>query len=619
MHSLVNLLIWILLLASAVGAGYAAYRALKLPLSPGLDILLISLVMGLGLFIYGVAALGFLHLLRTPFVMSWMALVSVLSVWGCWLLWREPVRFEAYFERVPVSSVYPLWGIKLALAAFFIVYLLSTLAPPMDGDSLIAYLDVPRQYLDAGAIIPLPYETHGTLPMNIQILSAMALAVKGDELAQMLASLTMAAGCALIIYALGRRYLHAEVGWLAALIFTSMRTVISQVPTSRVNLGFAFFDLLAVYTICRWAFDSHRNDRWLVAGGILSGLAFGTNYYAGFTAIVLAIGIAIASRKDGLGKLAVRLISYGVPVALLAGPWLVKNFFYVGNPVAPVLNPLFGLPSEELIVHTRSIPGLATILWDMATGKIAEYGQPVGPAVLSILPGLLLVRPVTRKVRMAVLFFIALYLLWYIGVQRPRNLLTGLGILSLVAAYIYVELGRRSRLLRRGFMTLMAVFLLFNWGDYTHQFFVTRQYQSYILGLESRDEFLQRLLDMHRAYPTGRMTRYMNEQLPGDARILAIDIGSGYYIRRPYIDSRIVDGDFSHDTAGDEATLLRQWRAAGITHVFVNENYVGPIKEGDTSRGFAMFVLGDPEFRVRCLEEIFAERNQLLYALKCEE
>ena len=618
MHSLANLLVWILLLASAVGAGYAAYRALKLPLSPGLDTLLVSAAMGLGLFIYGVAALGFLHLLRRPLILGWVILVSLLALWGYWRLWRESVRLEANLEHKAVPFVYPAWSIKSALAAFFVVYLLSTLAPPMDGDSLHSYLDIPRQYVDAGALIPLPYELHSTLPMNIQMLSAMALVVRGDELAQMLASFTMAAGCALVILALGRRYVHAEAGWLAALIFVSMRAVISLMPTAKVNLGFAFFDLLAVYTICRWAFDS-RDDRWLIAGGILSGLALGAHYYAGFTGIALAVGIAIASREDGLGKLAVRLVRYGVPVVLLASPWLVKNYLWVGNPVAPVLNPLFGLPSEELKVHTRSILGLVTILWDMATGKIAKYGQPVGPVVLSILPGLLLVRPVARKVRTAVLFFAALYLLWYVGVQRPRNLLTGLGVLSLVAAYAYVELGRRSRLLRNGFIVLIAVFLLFNWADHAHQFFMTRQYQRYILGLESRDEFLQRLLDMHTYYPTGAMTRYMNGQLSSDARILAINNGFGYYIRRPYIDSRMVDGDFSHDTADDEDTLLVQWRTAGVTHIFVNEDYVGAFKQGDTSRGLAMFVLGDPGFRARCLEEVFADWNQHLYALKCGE
>lgn len=614
MHSLINLLVWALLLMSAIGAGYVIYRALKLPLSPRIDTLLISAAVGISLFIYGTAALGFLHLLQAPLILGWVILVSVLALWGYWQLRHIPIRFEVCLEPKSVLSVYPIWGIKLALAGFFIVYLLAALAPPMNGDDLHSYLDIPRQYLDAGGIIPLPYELLSNLPMNIQMLSTTALAIRGDELALMLVSFTMVAGCALVIFALGRRYLNPEIGMLGALIFVSMKVISFLVPSAKVNLGFAFYDLLAVYCISRWAFDFTRNNRWLIVGGILSGIAFGTHYSAGITSFVLASLIAYTSWNDGLKKLAKRLISYGVPVILLASPWLVKNYLYTGNPVEPFMNPLFARPSLELIAHTKSIPGLVTILWDMSTDRIAYFGKPVGPLLFLILPGLLLLRPIPRKVRAALLFFIPLYLLWYIGVQRPRNLLTGLGILSLVSAYAYVELGRRSRLLRFGFIVLITVFLLFNLAGYSCGYFVTCNYQRYILGLESRSEFIKRLLDRYTSYPNASMTGYMNEQLPPDARILAVDSGNGYYIQRSYIDSRMVDGDFSHETAGDEKTLLDQWHRAGITHVFFNK-----IPGIINSKEFTVSKIKDPAFRDKYVEEVFANQEQHLYIIRYEE
>ena len=166
---------------------------------------------------------------------------------------------------------------------------------------------------------------------------------------------------------------------------------------------------------------------------------------------------------------------------------------------------------------------------------------------------------------------------------------------------------------------LGIVFVLFNFGDFAHQHFVTRKIGPYIVGVESREAFLQRLFDMFNAYPSGTVTGFINEKLPTDARILIIDQSIGYYIRRPVIDSRMVDGDFHYDTAHDVDVLISQWRAAGVTHIFVNENYVGAFKEGDTSRGLAMFVLGAPEFRDRCLEEVFTDQGQNLYALTCQD
>ena len=618
MHSMGSLLIWLSLIISAGGSGYLIYRAFNLPSSTRLETLLVSFAIGLGLFIYGTAALGFFHILSIPFIFLMAGFVSLLSIVGYYYLWREYSILESDLKYRNATSVYPLWGIKLASGLFFFVYFLSTLTPPLDGDTLHSYLDIPRQYLDAKLIIDLPYELLSILPMNIQMLSTMALALKGDELAQMLASFTMVVGCGLTIVVIGRRYLTNEIGWLAGLIFISMRAVINLIPTTKVNLGFAFFDLLSIYAICRWAFDVLRNDHWLIIGGVLSGMALGANYYAGFTAIILVICIVIASYKDGLRKSVIRVIYYGVPVVLLSSPWLVKNYLYVGNPFAPILNPFLNLPREELIVHTRSILGLVTIFWDMATGPIAKYGFPVGPVMLLIVPFIFLIKPVPKKLWVAIIFFFSLYIFWYFGVQRPRNLLTGFGLLSLISAFIYVELGKRSHLLRDGFIVLLTIFLLFNWGVHAYHCFIHPfQYQNYILGVENRDKFLKRILNNSPNRASKEMITYMNDKLPKDARILAINDGVGYYIHRPYIDSRMVDGDFSSDTANNLDDLLSQWNQVGITHIYINKNAVGEFKEGDKSRGFAMFVISDPNFRKRCLEEKFTHNNRYLYSLTC--
>jgi len=597
-----------------------AYRVIGLPRILKLDTLLMSVALGIGILIYGVAGLGFARLLTPHYIMSWVILCSALSVIGLTILYRQIKICEDSTGNIPRMTVFPLWGIGSFLLLFGLVYMLSTLAPPMNGDDLHSYLDVPRQYLDAQGIIPLPYEIHSHLPLNIQMLSATAMGIKGDELALMFANFSMAAGCALAIFMLGRRYLNYETGLLAALIFISTSVMTHLIPTAKVNLGFAFFDLLAIYAVCRWAYDSDRNIRWLIAGGILSGLAFGSQYCAGYTGIVLASIIGFLSRKDGISKCFSRIMAYGLPAMLLASPWLVKNYIYAGNPVYPVLNTSFGLPALELFSHEKTIVGMVTIFWDMSIGKIAHFGKAVGPMLFLILPFVILLRPIPKSVKFALGFFFAVFFMWYFGVQRPRNLLTGLGILSLVSAYTYIELGRRSRFVRNSLIILGSVVLLFNWAEFTHQYFVTRQYQRYILGLENREDFIQRMLDMmQRAYPSGSMTKFTNEQLADNTRILSINNGNGYYIRRPYIDSRMVDADFSHDKACDADTLLAQWRSAGITHVFVNENYVGALKEGDRSRGIDMFVLSDPAFRARCFKEIFSVRGQHLYALTCQE
>lgn len=618
MHSLFNLSVWLFLLAAAIGAGYTLYRALRLPASPWLDTTLISLALGFGLLIYGTAGLGALHLLRPSFVLAWLAVVTLVAFWGGWQMWQRRAGLRDNKTPEHELTVYPMWAIYLALGGFAIVYLLSTMAPPLDGDTLHSYLDIPRQYLDAGGIIPLPYELHATLPMNIQMLSALALIVAGDEVAQMLAGFTMATGAALVIFILGRRHLSREIGMLAALLFYSTNVVQGLVPTTKVNLGWAFFDLLAVYAVCRWAFDQVPRDCWILAAGVFSGIALGTQYPAGFTSVLLALAIVMISRRDGVRLLLLRVIAYGLPVLLLGAPWMVKNFLEVGNPIFPILNPMFGLSAAEPMEHSSGLVGLATTLWDMATGYIAgTYGRPVGPLMLGTLPGLVLIRPIERKIKIALLLVGFLYLFWYIGVQRPRNFLTGLGIISLISAYTCVALGRRSQSIRNGFLVLLVVFLLFNWALYVRAYFINLNYLSYVLGGESRSAFLHRTLSPSSPWPSALMTEYINTQLPADARIVAMYLGNGYYIQRPFIDSRMVDKNFMTDTARDAAELIQQWRVAGITHVFVNEPYVKRAIGDNPAQWRDYLIITSSSFQKQCLKQIFSDSRQYLYRLAC--
>ncbi len=612
MHTMWNLAAWVLVLGAATGAGHLIFRWIRVPTSPLMDTTLVSFALGMGLLAVGVAGLGWLHLFQPTTILGWFAIVGVLAISEVWHVRKAGFRFAGRKPQSLEHSVYPIRWLLAFAGVFAVVFLLSTMAPPLDGDTLHSYLDVPRQFLEAGGIIPLPYELLSHLPLNIQMLSILALTLAGDELAQMLAGFTMAAAGALVVFALGRRYVSMEVGILAALIFLSMDVTQSLVPTAKVNLGWAFLDLLAVYAIARWSLETPHEQRWLLLAGVLSGLALGTFYSSAFTVLLLGMGIVVMSWKMGAARVLRNTMIYGVPVLLLGAPWLARNWMDVVNPVFPVLNPLFGIPPMELVSYGANHPiGVLTAPWEMATGFIAgPFSSPIGPVVLGAVPGLLLVRPIPHKVMAALLFCVMWYLLWYAGVQRERNLLTVLGLLSIVSAYGYVELAQRSQLMKRGVVVLLTAFLVFNLVNYARVYFVNLNYGKYLAGMETREQFLERNL-RHPAFPTWPMLEHM-KTLSGEARIVSMYIGNGYYVTRPFIDSRMTDGVFSVDTAKDPKQLLQQWDNAGITHVFISYAALeGKEWPSDWS------IVRNPAFQERCLEEVFADAGQHLYELAC--
>lgn len=607
---------WIGIIAIAVGSGYAILRMFCLPSSSPGEAAVMSGGLGLGLLMYGTAGLGILQRLNPPFVTAGMAAVAMLALWGGLCFWREQHGSGRQRSGDHQDVVYPAAAVYVALGLFAVVYLLSAMVPPLDGDTIHSYLDVPKQFVVAGGIVPLPYELHSILPLNLQMLSALSLMISGDELAQMMAGFTMATGAALVVYLMGTRYLSREVGAVGALLFYSMNVTQSLMPTAKVNLGWAFFDLLAVYVICRWGFESRRNDRWLALAGVFGGIALGTQYNTFFTGLGLSLVIMLVSARRGGYVTMKRLAVFILPVCLLAAPWLLRNLLETGNPVFPIFNSVFGLSPVEFVEQASGFTGMFKIPWDISTGYTAGgYGEPVGPLVLAVLPAIFALRHVDRKVKIGLVFAAFLFLLWFSGVQRPRNFLTGLAILSLVSAYIYVELGRSSRFLRRGIIVLSVIFLLFGLGSYTKTYFVNLGYTRYILGLETRDEFLVRNLDAGGSNPSWAMVRYMNEKLPPQARVVGLYLGNGYYVDRPFIDSRMVDGNFSMDTASDAESLVSDWKKAGVTDVFINKPYVRRAVGDDPSIWKDYMIINEPDFESRWLREEFRDGEQYLYRL----
>lgn len=587
------------------------------------DRLVLGVATGLGLMIYSTAALGGLGLLTPTWVAACLVMLTIPAALQLPRMIRDFSRTNRTKgetgNRWADGGPLPRWLLTALLVSFGLIFLFSGLTPPIDGDTLHSYLHVPRQFLDVGRILQLPFEVHANVPLNVQMLSAMALSLVGDELAQLLASFTMLTGSCAVLIVLGRRYLSLEAGLLAALLFASMNCVQALIPSAKVNLGWAFFELASFYCFARWWLDEPKSDCWLACAGILQGLALGTLYAAVSTVSVISICLCWGSRADGLNKTVKRLFVYLAPAVLLASPWLIRNVMETGNPVYPVLNPLFGLPYGMPIRHNSGFWGIAVIWWEMSIGHLAgHFGKPVGPWVIVPLTGLVFVRPIPRFLRLALIISIPLFIIWNFGVQRPRNFLSGLGLFSLASSWILIRLSTEHVWPRRILRVSLLVFLLFNLAVMIRASLAQPGHLDYLVGLMSRDGIERMVQNRHLASPNALMTRYINDQLPDGARVLAINLGNGYYIKHPFWDSRMADGDFYHDKVKNHWELINIWKRMGITHVFINRPYLNKnLSTEDTSVRLALDVLDKPEYANKCFRLLLKSDGQEIWELKC--
>ena len=162
----------------------------------------------------------------------------------------------------------------------------------------------------------------------------------------------------------------------------------------------------------------------------------------------------------------------------------------------------------------------------------------LNPILIIMLPFSFLNKKFGRD-RIFFLIFSAFYLFiaCFLTVIRVRYILPVipfLTILSVIGIRNIVEwAGGKSQPFRQiglvGIFAVVAILISFN-VIYLKDYFNTIQPVRYILGQETRDEFLTG----HAAcYPA---MRYVNENLPDDSRVFIMFLGRrGYYLDRPYL------------------------------------------------------------------------------------
>jgi 4-amino-4-deoxy-L-arabinose transferase-like glycosyltransferase len=130
---------------------------------------------------------------------------------------------------------------------------------------------------------------------------------------------------------------------LGLLIFVSTPMVMRLSVTAYVDLGMIFFTTASVLAFLHWRDGGYGEAKWLLLSALCMGLAAGTKDNAFITWVFLNGAVCFLYARDtGKQQQALRWGGLFFLVALaVVSPWLVKNLILKGNPVYPLLDPLF--------------------------------------------------------------------------------------------------------------------------------------------------------------------------------------------------------------------------------------------------------------------------------------
>lgn len=229
-------------------------------------------------------------------------------------------------------------------AAFFACYLCNSLAPEISPDGSSYHLgNVARAWRHHG--FDWSYHSiYSSLGQGMEMLFLVAFAI-GKHPAAATVHMAFQATLPLLLVCYGRRFGFPRVGIFAGLLVYAC-PVVGITGISAYNdvtvatLIFAGFYLLQVN-------NYEISSRLMFLNGLLCGYSYAVKYSAG---LMLPVTAALSRGR--------RVAALVLGAAVMAGPWILRNWVWLKNPAAPFLNSWFPNPYWTASAEHQYLAGL---------------------------------------------------------------------------------------------------------------------------------------------------------------------------------------------------------------------------------------------------------------------
>jgi len=468
-------------------------------------------------------------------------------------------RYSHYMNTWMIFAFFPL------VSSF-----IGALAPPTQFDSLVYHLALPSEYLKAGRFLRVEHNIFFSFPQGLEMLFQMGLSLDGDSLANLLHWLFLPL-TAFALLAFSRRFFSIKAGLLACAIWLYTPAALFIATGTYVDLGLAFYIFLAFYAAAMWHVSGHKI--WIISAGIFSGLALGAKYTAAPAVAAVMIASFLFGRKDFASL---------KNILLVFSPWLIKNYLFLGNPIAPWGASFFSSPeaagfsASVYFEHIRNhgigaltIKDFILLPWNL-TAYGFKYGGAfdiLGPAFLLFMP-LLFLKDKIDRITKSILLFSALYFIsWFFTGKVLRFLIPLLPFACLIAArgLELFQISRSTKIISYAALAMVFVhnLLVFHW--------VMAPIDPYavVLGNQTKTSYLSSKLNYYyAAYSCLNL-------LPPGSKAAFLGETRSYFVKCDKIAPTVFDRNPLADWANasqDPDEFTQTLRENGVTHIFEN-NY----------------------------------------------
>ena len=546
-------------------------------------------------------------------------------------------------------------GILTILCLLFLYSLYTALTPPRAWDEQVYHLQIPRIYLQSRGFLYIPLNVYSNMPLNQQLLYLSAMVI-GDDVTARALHYVMGLVVCLSLYGFSRRYLSPFAGVIAPLLFLCNPIVYSELGIAYIDIGMALFCVWIVFSLVE--FVRSGNEKYGILMGLFAGMGMGSKYTMvfGFVSGLIVLVLApvmwtgkkdsspeneVGMNQEGKGNFFKVLVVYVFLALVLFFPWMMKNYFYTGNPLYPAFYSVFGgrdwtaQQSSWLVDWQHSIGRgrKATDYLLLIFRIFIPYEGPYGyrgfagvlyPYMILVLPSILFIKKNRRMILMLLLFFLVFFIAWSLGAQQIRFLIPGLPLLALCSA-AGVDSLKHLKLKIVPWMALGIVLLapLHLGIDYIYKE-IKREGSLFpiLMGKESREDFLRPRVGAYTCFEY-----LLSKCYPGEP-VLFLFENRGYYCDQPYYADSMYEASHFLNLAleaGSPQELHKRLLKYNARFVVVDQD----IREGIVQLG-KIWILSNEQNRDKYkkaldimnrfieiyLEQVFAENRSTVYAFK---
>ncbi|MBI3026884.1 glycosyltransferase family 39 protein [Candidatus Woesearchaeota archaeon] len=585
---MIEIVYLIFLMLVSIALGQWILKLLKVSFSSYLEEFVFSLPLGLSTLAYTTFLIGIVGFLYKPVIILILAVLFV-------ILFRDIKRclsniantLKKFNSKSLINKYYigfDFYSILIVFIVFFAIFnFVLSFTPPWHFDVLAYHLAVQKLYLNAHKIIYLPYLFFSNLPSLVDWIYLIGLVLHNGILSNLL-GYSLGIVFILAIYSFCRKFFNHRIALLSSLIFYSIPMVSMLAKTAHIDVQFALFIFLAIYAL--FSYFSSKSNKWLALCAVFSGLGASTKIFgaAAVLGILLLLLLNMASRtaSNGIGwrQFLLRLAMFGVIAIFVTSPWLLKNYFFTGNPFWPALNNIFHGKywdenhqedlSKMINLRKPSLANYARLPWDIHTqaGKSAgniDEDLEIGPFLLAFLPIYLLLSKKNKIINQMLLLVFIYLSIWFFLSHVLRYVIFIMPLVAIISAYVCEELLNNFRI-----SAILKALLVFTFSfNLIFLILSTAKELPVAIGFETKDAFYSK-------YPGAiyKASKFVNSNLPENSKILLFRDTRGYFLDRDYVwGDPLMQLYIDYSKFKNEDELYEELKSKGITHILANTRF----------------------------------------------